>query len=59
MLEHKSVVNFLNSFRNYPGIKQSDTVVGVTTICFDIHVAEIWLPLTTGAKCVYLIFYNI
>lgn len=48
-LEHRSVVNFLCSMQNEPGLEPSDVVAAVTTLCFDIAGLEIYLPLVTGA----------
>ncbi|MCP4283866.1 MAG: amino acid adenylation domain-containing protein, partial [Gammaproteobacteria bacterium] len=48
-LEHQSVVNFLLSMAQAPGIKQSDRLLAVTTISFDIAVLELFLPLSIGA----------
>jgi amino acid adenylation domain-containing protein len=49
---HRAVSNFLRSMRRQPGITVSDTLLAVTTICFDIHVLEIFLPLVSGARLV-------
>ena len=35
-----------------PGFTAQDTIVAVTTICFDIAALELFLPLTLGAKVV-------
>lgn len=51
-LNHNSVVNFLTSVKNLPGLSADDTLVAVTTISFDISVLEIYLPLTVGASVV-------
>jgi len=50
MVSHKSVVNFLHSMANKPGISSEDTLCAVTTLSFDISVLELLLPLTVGAK---------
>lgn len=52
MLEHTSVVNFLNSMKKKPGLIENDVMLAITTISFDIHVLEIFLPLTVGARVV-------
>ena len=49
-IEHRAFVNFLCSMRQTPGLSASDTVLAVTTICFDIAGLEIFLPLITGAR---------
>src|SRR5262249_14766810 len=51
-IRHRSVVNFLTSMRREPGLSESDVLVAVTTISFDIAGLELYLPLTTGAKVV-------
>ncbi len=49
-IEHRAVVNFLESMRREPGLSAEDTLLAVTTICFDIAGLEIFLPLSTGAQ---------
>jgi amino acid adenylation domain-containing protein len=51
-IEHRSVVNLLESIQWAPGINQDDVLVAVTTASFDIAVLELFLPLITGAKVV-------
>jgi non-ribosomal peptide synthetase component F len=51
-INHKAVVNFLYSMRQQPGITEQDTLLAVTTICFDIAALEIFLPLIVGASVV-------
>ncbi len=46
---HRSVVNFLWSMKEQPGLGASDRLLAVTTISFDIAVLELYLPLITGA----------
>ncbi|RIK32674.1 MAG: non-ribosomal peptide synthetase [Anaerolineae bacterium] len=48
-IPHRAVVNFLASMRQIPGMKDSDRLLAVTTLSFDISVLEVFLPLTTGA----------
>ncbi len=45
-----AVVNFLESMAVAPGLAPNDVLLAVTTISFDIHVLELYLPLITGAK---------
>lgn len=52
MVTHQSVVNFLTSMREYPGITSTDCCLAVTTISFDIAALELYLPLLNGAKVV-------
>lgn len=49
---HRSLVNFIGSMRSQPGLTRQDCLIAVTTISFDIHTLEIYLPLTVGAKLV-------
>ena len=51
-ITHRSVVNFLASMRSEPGIDESDRLLAVTTISFDIAGLEIYLPLTSGANVI-------
>ncbi len=47
-ISHRSVVNFLKSMQQKPGIQSSDVMLASTTISFDISVLEIFLPLISG-----------
>ena len=49
---HGNAVNFLHSMAREPGIEQSDRLLAVTTLSFDISVLEIFLPLYVGATVV-------
>jgi amino acid adenylation domain-containing protein len=49
---HKSLVNLLYSVLKKPGINATDTLISITTISFDISVAELFAPLLKGAKLV-------
>ena len=51
-LEHRSVINFLCTMADHPGIGADDTLVAVTTLSFDIAVLELLLPLLNGARLV-------
>ena len=48
----KGVLNFLTSMSQAPGMAAGDTLLAITTISFDIHVLELFLPLMVGAKIV-------
>jgi amino acid adenylation domain-containing protein len=48
-IRHQSVVNFLQSMKQAPGIQSTDIVMAVTTLSFDISILEILLPLSMGA----------
>ncbi|WP_282124678.1 non-ribosomal peptide synthetase [Algibacter mikhailovii] len=49
---HKNLVNFLFSMIEEPGIKESDKLLSITTISFDIAGLELFTPLLTGALLV-------
>ena len=51
-IAHRSVVNFLTSMRQQPGLTEEDVLLSVTTLSFDIAALEIFLPLTVGARLV-------
>ncbi|MGD1807091.1 non-ribosomal peptide synthetase [Dapis sp. BLCC M126] len=51
-IRHRTVVNFLLSMQQQPGMTKDDVLLAVTTISFDIAGLEIYLPLITGAKVV-------
>ncbi len=51
-IPHRALTNFFWSMRAKPGFTAQDTIVAVTTICFDIAVLELFLPLTVGARTV-------
>ncbi|MET0341935.1 MAG: amino acid adenylation domain-containing protein [Polyangiales bacterium] len=52
VVPHRAVVNFLTSVAQQPGLAAHETLLAVTTLSFDIHVLELWLPLVQGAKVV-------
>lgn len=49
---HRSVVNLLASMQREPGMKESDRLLAVTTLSFDIAGLEIFLPLISGARII-------
>jgi amino acid adenylation domain-containing protein/non-ribosomal peptide synthase protein (TIGR01720 family) len=51
-IRHQSVVNFLLSMRDSPGLDATDTLLAVTTTSFDIAALELFLPLVVGARVV-------
>jgi amino acid adenylation domain-containing protein len=53
-IEHGSVLNFLHSMQERPGICAEDVVLAITTITFDPSVLELILPLTVGARIAIL-----
>ncbi|MEX1830126.1 amino acid adenylation domain-containing protein, partial [Luteibacter sp. CQ10] len=48
---HRSLVNFLCSMRETPGMVGGDRMLAVTTCSFDIAALELFLPLIVGARC--------
>ncbi|PAM96239.1 hypothetical protein B4N84_02115 [Flavobacterium sp. IR1] len=46
---HQSLVNFLTSIQQRPGVTASDTLFSVTTYSFDISILEFFTPLISGA----------
>jgi amino acid adenylation domain-containing protein len=53
-VRHRSVVNFLRSMQERPGLDRSDVLAAVTTLSFDIAGLELFLPLCVGAKLVII-----
>jgi amino acid adenylation domain-containing protein len=51
-LEHRSVVNFLETMHREPGIGADDRLLAVTTLSFDIAGLEIFGPLTAGGSVI-------
>ncbi|HKR12635.1 MAG TPA: amino acid adenylation domain-containing protein [Pyrinomonadaceae bacterium] len=51
-VSHRAVVNLLNSIASRPSFSAGDTMLSVTTLSFDIAVAEIVLPLIVGGRVV-------
>ncbi|MFB5944678.1 amino acid adenylation domain-containing protein [Albibacterium profundi] len=51
-IEMHSLVNFLLSMQEKPGISLNDKLLAVTTISFDIAGLELLLPLISGAEIV-------
>ena len=52
MIEHRSLVNFLMSMADRPGLGADAVMVAVTTISFDIAALELYLPLMHGGTVV-------
>ena len=49
MLQHGSMVNLLQSMKTVlPKMSSKDCIVGITTMCFDIHVVEVSQMLVEG-----------
>ncbi|QNK67046.1 non-ribosomal peptide synthetase [Variovorax sp. PAMC26660] len=49
---HRAVANLIQSMQREPGIGAGDRLAAVTTLSFDIAVAELLLPLAAGAEIV-------
>lgn len=49
---HAGLANFLLSMAEAPGFSSADTLLAVTTVCFDIAGLELFLPLVTGGRVV-------
>jgi amino acid adenylation domain-containing protein len=49
---HSSLLNFLTSMGQQPGLTSNDILLAITTLSFDIAALEIYLPLLKGAKIV-------
>ncbi len=47
-----NLTNFLLAMTEAPGIGQGDRLLAVTTISFDIHILELFVPLFVGAHVV-------
>ena len=52
MIQHASLVNFLTSMKEAPGLDASDRLFAVTTVSFDIAALEMYLPLVSGTSVV-------
>lgn len=51
-ISHQSIVNFLTSMQQELELTHQDTLLAVTTICFDIAALELYLPLICGSRVV-------
>ncbi len=51
-ITHRAVVNFLFSMSRSPGFRDTDVMLALTTLSFDIAVLELFLPLVVGGKTV-------
>ncbi len=49
-VSHGSLLNFLYSMQDTPGLTSEDVLAAVTTVSFDIAALELYLPLMTGAR---------
>jgi amino acid adenylation domain-containing protein len=51
-ITHRNLVNLLASMGREPGLGETDSLLSVTTLSFDIAALELFLPLITGARVV-------
>jgi amino acid adenylation domain-containing protein len=49
---HAAIANFLSSMADSPGFSESDRLLAVTTLAFDISILELLLPVMTGGTVV-------
>ncbi|MET9831646.1 amino acid adenylation domain-containing protein [Streptomyces sp. NPDC006385] len=47
---HRALTNLLCAMAREPGFGPTDTLLAVTTACFDIAALELFLPLVTGGR---------
>lgn len=47
-----NLINFLLAMAEEPGLQADDVLLAITTISFDIHILELFLPLLVGAHVV-------
>ena len=47
-VRHRGLTNFLCSMAREPGLRAGETLLAVTTVCFDIAALELFGPLVTG-----------
>ncbi len=51
-IEHRNLLNFIESMKSAPGMSENDTLLALTTVSFDIAGLELLLPLVSGAKLI-------
>ena len=51
-ISHGALVNFLCAMQEEPGFSDTDTLLSVTTLSFDIAGLELFLPIISGGKVV-------
>jgi amino acid adenylation domain-containing protein len=49
LVHHRALVNFMGSMAREPGLVETDRLLAVTSLSFDIAGLELYLPLTVGA----------
>ena len=53
-IPHGAVANLMASMAREPGMTRDDILVSVTTYSFDLSVPDLYLPLYTGARTVFV-----
>ncbi|WP_052380037.1 MULTISPECIES: non-ribosomal peptide synthetase [unclassified Pseudoalteromonas] len=53
MVEHAQFINFISAMKNKFELKSGDSVLGLTSLSFDIHTLEVFLPLISGAALIF------
>lgn len=51
-VSHGALSNLLFSMRREPGCSETDRLLAITTVCFDIALVELLLPLLVGATTI-------
>jgi amino acid adenylation domain-containing protein len=51
-IEHRALINLLDSMRHEPGFTARDSLLSVTTPSFDIAMLELFLPLISGGRLI-------
>ena len=52
MVEHRQLTNFILAMSEQLPLSTSDSLLAMTSLAFDIHTLELFLPLISGAKLV-------
>nr|CRI73800.1 loading module of NRPS-PKS [Streptomyces conglobatus] len=47
---HRALTNLIRSMCRTPGVTEDDTLLAVTTVCFDIAGLELYAPLVAGGR---------
>lgn len=51
-LTHRNLANFLTSMKAVPGMNETDRLLAITSVSFDIAGLELYLPLISGAELI-------
>jgi amino acid adenylation domain-containing protein len=52
VISHEALANFIGSMREHLALGARDALLAVTTVAFDIHTLELYVPLVSGARVV-------